>query len=139
MLEMRFLRSGRRNQAFFRVVLTESSKPPKSGFIKVLGWFNPHTKETSLQKEEILSWLKKGAQPSNKLSKILSQEGIKHKMINFVPSAKKAAKTKDKAEVKETKTIQEPKEKEAEEVIDDSNQEASQEKTTDQNKTNNQE
>jgi len=94
MLEMRFLRSGRRNNAFFRVVLTESSKPPKSGFIKVLGWFDPYTKKTSLKKEKILSWIDKGAKPSNKLSKLLLAEGIKHKHIIYIPKAKKDAKTK---------------------------------------------
>ncbi len=107
MLEMRFLRSGRRNSAFFRVVLTESSKPPKSGFIKVLGWFNPHTKEASLDKEEILSWLNNGAKPSNKLSKLLLKEGIKHKLVNFIPSAKKTAKQKDKVKPKENQKSEE--------------------------------
>ena len=96
MLEMRFLRTGRRNSAFFRVVLTESSKPPKSGFIKVLGWFNPHTKESSLKKDEILSWIEKGAKPSNRLAKLLMSEGIKHKRIIYIPSAKKEAKAKEK-------------------------------------------
>ena len=96
MLEMRFLRTGRRNSAFFRVVLTESSKPPKSGFIKVLGWFNPHTKESSLKKDEILLWIEKGAKPSNRLAKLLISEGIKHKRIIYIPSAKKEAKAKEK-------------------------------------------
>lgn len=95
MLEMRFLRTGRRNSAFFRVVLTESSKPPKSGFIKVLGWFNPHTKENSLKKDEILSWINKGAKPSNRLAKLLLSEGMKHKHIVYTPSAKKEAKIKE--------------------------------------------
>jgi len=99
MLEMRFLRTGRANQSFFRVVLTEHSKPPQSGFIKILGWYNPHSKETSLDKEEILSWLGKGAKPSNNLSKLLQKEGIKHKFIKYIPKAKKKPKEKgDKAE-----------------------------------------
>lgn len=94
MLEMRFLRCGRRNSAFFRIVLTESSKPPKSGFIKILGWFNPHTKKASLNKDDILSWIDKGAKPSNRLSKLLLSEGMKHKHIVYIPKAKKDPKTK---------------------------------------------
>jgi small subunit ribosomal protein S16 len=132
MLEMRFLRSGRKNQAFFRVVLTENSKPPQSGFIKVLGWFNPHTKKASLQKEEILSWLEKGAQPSNKLSKVLLQEGIKHKLIKFVPSAKKTAKAKEKKGAEKAEVT--PKQEENEKVTENSKQET----TVEQNETNNQ-
>jgi len=101
MLEMRLLRSGRRNQASFRVVLTEKSKPPKSGFIKILGWYNPHSKETSLKKDDILYYLEKGAKPSNSLAKILISEGIKHKNILYVPNAKKEAKSKDGKKVEE--------------------------------------
>jgi len=101
MLTMRFLRAGRKNQAFFRIVLTESSKPPKSGFIKILGWYNPHSKENSLKKEEILSWLDKGAKPSNSLAKLFKEAGMKHKQINFIPDTKKAPKEKDESKPKE--------------------------------------
>ena len=94
MLSLRFSRVGRRNKAFFRIVLTEKSRPADSGFIKVLGWYNPHTKETSLQKEEILSWLNKGAQPSNTVAKLLENNKVKHKSIKFIPDAPKAKKEK---------------------------------------------
>ena len=99
MLTLRFLRSGRKNQAFFRIVLTEKSKPSDSGFIKALGWYNPHTKEVSLEKEEILEWLNKGAKPSNSLAKLLLDNKIKHKQIVFVKNAK--AEPKKKSEKKE--------------------------------------
>ena len=94
MLTLRFLRSGRRNQAFFRVVLTEKSKPANSGFIKTLGWYNPHTKESSLEKEEVLSWLDKGAKPSNSLAKLLLANQVKHKQIVYTKDAKAAPKKK---------------------------------------------
>ncbi|MCX6809641.1 MAG: 30S ribosomal protein S16 [Candidatus Berkelbacteria bacterium] len=94
MLEIRYLRSGRRNTPFFRIVLTESSKPPKSGFIEILGWYNPVTKESSLKKEDILVWLNKGAQPSNSFCKLLEKNKITHKSIKFVKSAEKAPKKK---------------------------------------------
>jgi small subunit ribosomal protein S16 len=97
MLAIRFLRSGRRNAPFFRIVLTESSKPPKSGFIKVLGWYNPKTKDSSLKREEILDWLNKGAKPSNSLSKLLEQNKISHKLVKFVPAKPKAKKAKNEA------------------------------------------
>jgi len=100
MLEIRFLRSGRRNAPFFRIVLTESSKPPKSGFIKILGWYNPKTKDSSLKKEEILEWLNKGAKPSNSLSKLLEQNKVSHKLIKFVPAKPKAKKVKEEKKPK---------------------------------------
>lgn len=95
MLTIRFLRSGRRNSAFFRVVLTDKSKPAKSGFKKVLGWYNPHTKETSLNKEEILRYVENGAIPSNSVAKLLIDNKITHKNIKFVKDAPGKKKKKE--------------------------------------------
>lgn len=94
MLSIRYLRVGRRNSAFFRVVLTEKSKPANSGFQKVLGWYNPHTKEASLNKEEILKYIDNGAVPSNSVAKLLIDNKITHKNIQFVKDA--PGKTKKK-------------------------------------------
>ncbi len=95
MLAIRFLRQGRKNSAFFRVVLTESSRPPKSGFLKVLGWYNPHTKEVKLDKDQIIAALDNGAQASNSVARLLSNNGIKHKNATFVADAPKSKKGKD--------------------------------------------
>ena len=100
MLTIRYLRSGRANSAFFRIVLTEKSKPCDSGFIKVLGWYNPHTKEASLDNEAVLSWVDKGASVSNSVAKLLTAQGVKHKNIRFVPDAPKAKKGKKEASEK---------------------------------------
>jgi small subunit ribosomal protein S16 len=94
MLTIRYLRSGRANNASFRIVLTEKSKPCDSGFIKVLGWYNPHTKKVSLDNEAVLSWIDKGASVSNSVAKLLTKNGIKHKNIKFIPDAPKAKKGK---------------------------------------------
>jgi len=103
MLAIRFLRSGRANKAFFRIVLTESSKPPKSGFLKILGWYDPQTKKTSLEKEEILKWLDKGARASNSVAKLLSANAIKHKLAKYVPDKEKMKKSKGEEKPKAPK------------------------------------
>jgi len=103
MLAIRFLRSGRANKAFFRIVLTESSKPPKSGFLKILGWYDPQTKKTSLEKEEILKWLDKGARASNSVAKLLSANAIKHKLAKYVPDKEKMKKSKGEEKPKTPK------------------------------------
>lgn len=102
MLAIRFLRQGRKNSAFFRVVLTESSRPPKSGFLKVLGWYNPHTKEVKLDKDQITAALDNGAQASNSVAKLLTANGIKHKNATFVADAPKSKKGKDEEPKKPT-------------------------------------
>jgi len=52
------------------VVLTEHSKPVKSGYKTVLGWHDPvkHTQEIDF--DAIKEWIGKGAQPSNRVAKI---------------------------------------------------------------------
>jgi small subunit ribosomal protein S16 len=106
MLEMRFLRTGRRNRAFFRIVLTEKSKPAKSGFIKILGWYDPQTKESSFDKEEILSWANKGAWASNSLARLLNENKIEHKCIKYKQLTPK--KTKKEPVVKAEKQPAQP-------------------------------
>jgi small subunit ribosomal protein S16 len=130
MLVIRFNRSGRANSAFFRIVVTESSKPAKSGFIKILGWYNPHSKDSSINKEEILRYMDNGAQVSNSMAKFLTANKISHKLIKFVPDAP----GKKKSEPKETKPkSEEPKEKEeaaeeaTEEVTDEATPETAEE------------
>ncbi len=137
MLAIRFQRQGRKNSAFFRVVLTESSRPPKSGFLKILGWYNPHTKEVKLEKEEITAWLDKGAKASNSVARLLVQSGIKHKGAEYTPNTPKSKKSKGdeksakpaapKEEVAEEKTEEVETEESSEEVKSEEVEEAPQE------------
>lgn len=118
MLAIRLHRAGRRNSSFFRIVLTEKSKPAKSGFKKILGWYNPHSKESSFKKEEILMYVQNGAQVSNSLAKILTENKITHKNIKFTPDApgktkKKGAETKKPLDDKKESDIKD----EAEEPV----------------------
>jgi len=91
MLRIRFLRIGRKNQPFFRLVVTDKKNPPQGGrFLEVLGFFNPLTKEKKLKKERIEHWLKNGAKPSARVHNLLVSEGIiKAKKIAVHSKAKK--------------------------------------------------
>ncbi|USN56115.1 MAG: 30S ribosomal protein S16 [Candidatus Peribacteria bacterium] len=53
------------------MVLTEHTKPVKSGYKEVLGWYNPMTHETQADLESIKAWIAKGALPSNRTAKLL--------------------------------------------------------------------
>lgn len=118
MLAIRLHRAGRRNSSFFRIVLTEKSKPAKSGFKKVLGWYNPHTKESSFKKEEILLHVQNGAQVSNSLAKILIENKITHKNIKFIPDSPRKTKKKDESAEKTVK--KQPEEQKSKEPVEDS-------------------
>jgi ribosomal protein S16 len=49
MLKIRLSRAGKKNMPFFRIVLTEHTAAAKHGYKKVLGFFNPITKEFKLK------------------------------------------------------------------------------------------
>jgi small subunit ribosomal protein S16 len=69
-------RAGHENLPFFRIVLTEKSKAAKHGYKKVLGFYNPLTKEIKLDKEEAAKYISTGAQYSASLKKILERKGM---------------------------------------------------------------
>ena len=127
MLVIRLLRAGKKNQPFFRVVVTEKSKAPKGGgFIEKLGYVNPLTKENSLNEERIKYWIEKGAQCSDRVHNLLVDKGVFEKEKIAVHSKKKG---EGKEEVKEDKPSGEEKKEETpkEEKKDDVEEEKKEE------------
>ena len=77
MLVIRMQRTGRKGHAQFRVVVQDSRRTPTSGrVVAALGHYNPHTKETSLDKEKAAQYLGNGAQPSDRVIRLLQAEGV---------------------------------------------------------------
>ena len=71
MLKIRLARHGRKNLPFYRIVLTEHTRPAQSGYKLVLGWFNPIAHEMDANLDEIKLWLSKWAQLSERVAKLL--------------------------------------------------------------------
>lgn len=78
MLTIRFNRVGRRNRAYYRIVVQEHSVAPGGRHVAVVGSHDPHAKSTILKKEEIKKWLDNGAQPSDTVHNLLVKHGIIH-------------------------------------------------------------
>lgn len=77
MLTIRLQRMGKTHYATYRVVVQDVRQHPSSGkAIAYLGSYNPHTKEVQLDKETAAKFLTNGAQPTERVAKILSGEGI---------------------------------------------------------------
>lgn len=76
MLVMRLARTGRKKYPTYRVVVADSRRASTGKFVSLLGHYNPHTKELVLDKDEVKRQLKNGAQPSNRMIKLLQQEKI---------------------------------------------------------------
>ena len=77
MLTIRFLRTGKKNQPFYRMVVTDKKNPPRGGrFLEIVGFLNPFTKEKQIKADRIKHWISKGAKPSDTVHNILVQEKI---------------------------------------------------------------
>ena len=78
MLTIRMQRKDRSGHAKFRVIVQDSRFHPSSGrVIAYVGSYNPHTKTAALDGEKISAYLTNGAQPSDRVAKLLQKEGIK--------------------------------------------------------------
>lgn len=78
MLVIRLQRVGRSGHAQFRVVVQDSRRTPTSGkIVAALGSYNPHTKQTVVDKEKAQHFLDHGAQPTSRVALLLKAEGVK--------------------------------------------------------------
>lgn len=109
MLKIRLTRRGKKNKAFFRVVVAEHTSPIKGKFLENLGFLNPHTKEKKFKADRIKYWIEKGAQCSNTVHNLLVSNGV-------VDGPKRAVKIKKKAEVEKKEETGEKKPAEIAEV-----------------------
>jgi len=77
MLMIRLSRVGRKNEAHFRLVLTDSRNAAKSGkFIEVLGSYNPKSGDTKFDMDKIKERLLKGAKLSETARHLLKKNGL---------------------------------------------------------------
>ncbi len=126
MVVLRLTRVGKKKQAQYRVVVADSKRFVNSKIIENVGWFNPHTKEVGLKKDEILAWLEKGAQPSNTVAKLLKANGVK--LPDWVKITEKVSKPKKEPVVKAEKVEATP---ESEEIVaEETNEEVPAEEAT---------
>ena len=83
-VKMRLRRMGAKKAPFYRIVFADSRSPRDGKFIEALGTYNPLTNPASInvKEEETLSWLSKGAIPTDTVKNILSKVGIMEKFHN---------------------------------------------------------
>jgi len=78
MLAIRMQRTGRKGHATFRVIVQGAQRTPTSGKVVArIGSFDPHAKTVNLDKEKAAFYLEHGAQPSDRVVRLLKDEGVK--------------------------------------------------------------
>ena len=77
-VKIRLQRHGKKNFAFFHIVVADTRAPRDGRYIEQLGSYNPNTNPATivLNSERALAWLNVGAEPSLVARRILSYEGV---------------------------------------------------------------
>ncbi len=77
-VKLRLMRMGKTKQPTYRVVAADSRSPRDGRFIEVLGTYEPRQEPTRvvLDAERARRWLQEGAQPTDRVRRILVGQGI---------------------------------------------------------------
>ena len=108
-VRIRLSRGGSKKRPFYKVVAADQRAPRDGSFIEKLGTFNPllpkdHAERLVLDVEKVKSWLAKGAQPTERMQKMLANLGlcaapvIREQPKKSAPKAKAVARLQEKEE-----------------------------------------
>jgi small subunit ribosomal protein S16 len=81
MLKIRLTRGGAKKRPYYSIVIADSHAARDGRFIEKVGSYNPLLKKddpnrVNLKLESIQAWLKKGAQPTDRVARFLANEGL---------------------------------------------------------------
>jgi small subunit ribosomal protein S16 len=76
-VKIRLAQRGKKKTRTYRVVVADARSPRDGKFIEDLGFYNPHDNPSTvdINVEQAVSWLDKGAQPSERAKKLLEISG----------------------------------------------------------------
>ena len=76
-VKLRLMRMGKKKQPTYRLVAADSRSPRNGRFIEILGTYEPRAEPSRIvvDDEKVLGWLRKGAQPTERVEKILKAAG----------------------------------------------------------------
>mgnify|MGYP001160093746 CR=1 FL=1 len=108
-LKIRLSRGGAKKRPFYKIVVAEALSPRDGKFIERLGSYNPmvskdHAERLVLDVERAKYWLSKGAQPTLRVAKMLSTDGlvkapvIRDQPIKSAPGKKRQEREAESAE-----------------------------------------
>lgn len=80
-VKIRLTRLGAKKKPFYRVVIANSTAPRDGKFIEIVGTYNPmlskeNSERVKLNKERITHWLSVGAQPTERVAKLIKNSAI---------------------------------------------------------------
>jgi len=81
-VKLRLVRMGKKKQPTYRVVAADGRSPRDGRFLEILGTYAPRGRSRSepdavveIDAERAVAWLRKGAQPTERVEKLLRSSG----------------------------------------------------------------
>ena len=81
-VKLRLTRMGAKKRPTYRIVASDSRTKRDGEYLELIGIYNPIAKETKINEEVALKWLRTGAQPSDTVRNLLSKAGIMKKFAD---------------------------------------------------------
>ncbi len=107
-MKIRLARGGSKKRPFYRIVAADSRMPRDGRFIEKLGTYNPLLPKDSedrvkMDMERVQYWLGQGAQPTDRIARMLEAAGVREKTERNnpqkgTPGDKAKARAEEKAE-----------------------------------------
>jgi len=108
-MKIRLARGGSKKRPFYRIVAADSRMPRDGRFIEKLGTYNPLLPKDSEERvkmnmERVDYWLGQGAQPTDRIARMLEAAGVRDKAERNNPQkGEPGSKAKERAEEKAAK------------------------------------
>lgn len=115
MLKIILSRTGKKKQAFFKLLVTQKHKDPWGKYLENLGNYNPRSKALEVKADRVKYWISQGAEPSDTVWNMLVTKGIvegKKKKVTTITkrrATKLAEKKKASEPAPEAPKAEEPK------------------------------
>ena len=105
-VRIRLSRGGSKKRPFYKVVAADQRAPRDGRFIERLGSYNPmlpqdHAERFTINEERVKYWLSQGAEPTERLQKMLSNLGLTSAPAKREQPNKSAPKAKAQERLKE--------------------------------------
>jgi small subunit ribosomal protein S16 len=98
-VKLRLMRMGKTKQPTYRLVAADSRSPRDGRFIEIVGSYAPRQQDNNkvvLKEDRVTRWLQEGAQPTDRVRRILEGAGLMQ-AAPARPAPAKAARPTEKA------------------------------------------
>jgi len=108
-VSLRLSRGGSKKRPYYKIVVSNSRAPRDGKYLEQVGTYNPllakdDENRVRMVEDRVRYWLGVGAQPTDRVARLLDKLGIKERIVTLNPNAGvPGKKAKDRAEEKAAK------------------------------------